>query len=1136
MRTEKHILRGAALWAALLFLTLCAWTGTGASIGEPERTLSGKALLNPSPDPSREQTADIVPDSALLRAPFSVMDEVRFQSPEKVFYPETWFHFIGGNVSREGIDADLQAIADAGISGIQWFHGHFGGPWPATERQVRALTPEWEELVAHLARKADSLGLRLSIQTCPGWAMAGGPWITPENAMRHLAWSRTDVEGGGLRTLRLPLGDPSSEEWRDWRDICVLAFPTPLGDTGEPLHPVDVHAEDEAWQAMAEGSGKAVHLPAGGTHILHFSLQPGEVIRTVQLPSAGDICYNFVYDPAFHVTLTAQTAGGDRTLVDADLPMAAWQHAGGDIYLACNEVHDAAQYTLTIRNGHPSTLGFVRFLSAARKNNWRGEAGWALIAKEEAQEHTEQDPRAFVRSAEILDLSPMMAEDGTLDWEAPEGRWTVLRIGHVNTGRRNGPAPPEATGWECNKLSPQGAQIQFDHYVGALQDGPLAGRAGGMLMDSWECQTQTWTGTMEADFAELAHYPLRAWLPALTGYVIDSQEATSRFLIDWRRVLTELYSENFFHRMTELAHGKGMKVQYETAGGDVVVMDPMEYHKWADVPMCEFWQPVMEGYVGDLDFKPIRPTASAAHIYGKPRVAAESFTSFNLTWDEHWHMLREVANLNMSEGVTHNVFHTYTHNPQVGFLPPGTSFANNIGTPFLRGQTWWKYMPAFTDFLARTSYLLERGRPVKEILWYLGDVVGHRPHQYTGNGARQTGPYRIPEGFDYDYCNPDVLLHRLSVKDGRLTTPEGISYDVLWIPENERMLPETVEKLAGLIRAGARVIASPPLSPATLEGGEETQRRFEAAVEAVWGPAPKSGTLYALGKGWVAVGMPLEEALKRFRLKPHLCSDDSDLLWSERCVDDARWFFLAAPVGGEYHGDLRLKGPVRFGRKCRIEWWDPVSGSVRAVKARRRGGYWTLRLDLVQAESGFLVLRRDAWEGGKRPALTSAGSLPSPTRGTIAVGNWTVSFPEGWGAPTEPLPLDTLRAWKDLGLGPEGSAFSGTAVYQATFEMPDSLVGKDLMLDLGAVDFIAEVEVNGEEGVLWTPPYHFFFGEKVLPGTHSLTVKVTSTWYNRLSYDATQEEKARKTWTIAGPKAGSPLHDSGLLGPVVIRY
>ena len=1198
MKHTASMIARAAVVAALVFISVDLFS-LGAPNGAENVPLGAKTAQN-APNGTKNAPLSAVPVHGGCPEPDA------FAQPPKGNYPETWFHFIGGNVSREGIDADLEAIARAGISGVQWFHGHFGGPWPGTSRQVRALTPEWEELVAHLAEKADSLGLRLTIQTCPGWAMAGGPWIEPENAMRRLVWSRTDVEG--FEKITLPVGEPSAEEWRDYRDICVLAFPTPLGDTGEPLRPADVRSEEAGWAEMIEGGWKTVtgdgdakyrpvDLPAGSEHSFTFSLPAGEVIRTLELPSIGNICYNDVYDPAIHVCLTAEWSdGSQRTLVDADLPKAAWQHSDGEIFLACEEiglsekgsgsegaVSDGAtpgtpRYTLTLRNGHRSSLPYLRFWSAARKNNWRGEAGWALIAKESTQEHVKQNDSAYVRPEDILDLSDRLKADDTLDWTAPEGRWTVLRIGHVNLGRRNSPAPPEATGWECNKLDPRGAETQFAHYVGALQDGPMGGRADGMLMDSWECQTQTWTAGMEEEFAGAAGYSLRKWMPALLGYIIGNQENTSRLLIDWRRTVNGLYCEYFFRRMTDLAHEKGLTVQYETAGGDVVVMDPLEYYKYADVPMCEFWQPVTEGFVGDLDFKPIRPTASAAHLYGKPRVAAESFTSFNLTWDEHWQMLREVANLNMAEGVTHNVFHTYTHNPQVGFLPPGTSFGSAIGTPFLRGQTWWKYMPLFTAFLARTSYMLEQGRPVAQILWYLGDEVGHRPYQYTGNGTRQTGPYRIPDGFDYDYCTTDALLHRLTVVDGHICTPEGISYEVLWIPENERMLPETVLKLEELVRAGARVIASAPLTPATLSGGEEAVERFEKVVDALWGDA-KDGKIIRIGKGFLATGMSLDQALKAYRLSTHLICDDADLLWSEHVSDKARWFFLAAPVGRSYQGDVRVLARRGF-RRLRAEWWDPVDGSVHAVPFRRQGRYVEVRLDLAQAEGGFLVLRRATvpsvpkvgTEGAKngvkrslRPGKWDGGDTldlhPDIGAGQLTLSDWTIRFPEGWGAPTEPTAITELKAWKDLGFGPEASAFSGTATYETTFDLPEgfppasSLADRttdetptpfdpkrhprklSVVLDLGTVDFIAEVTVNGQPAdVRWTPPYRLDISDLVHAGTNTLTVDVTSTWYNRLTYDASQPEAARKTWTISGPAPGSPLRPSGLLGPVTLTF
>ena len=628
---------------------------------------------------------------------------------------------------------------------------------------------------------------------------------------------------------------------------------------------------------------------------------------------------------------------------------------------------------------------------------------------------------------------------------------------------------------------------------------------------------------MDDIFGKSAGYSLKEHLPALMGYVVDSQEETSRFLIDWRRVVNDLYCENFFRKMTDLAHGKGMKVQYETAGSDVVTMDPMEYFKYADVPMCEFWQPFSEGYVGDLDFKPIRPTASAAHIYGKPRVAAECFTSFSLTWDEHWQMLRDVANFNMSEGVTHNVFHTYTHNPQIGFLPPGTSFANAIGTPFLRGQTWWKYMPYFTSFLARQSYMLERGFPVIDVLWYLGDEVGHKPFQYTGSGKRQSGDIRFPEGFKYDYCNPDALLNRLSVKDGRIVTPEGISYQVLWIPENERMLPETVAKIHELVLAGAKVIGNAPVEPATLGGGEEMLRRFNEEVIGLWGDL-EPGKINKMGKGSIAVNMSLDDALEAFGLQPHIICENPDLLWCERESDGAHWFFIAAPSGEDFHGTVRLRA------KGKAQWWNPVDGSIRQLKARGWGKLKKITLDLDKAEGGFIVFRQD--KASRKEKLSGGKGR------TMAVDGWTVSFPDGWGAPKEPVRLDALLPWKDIeALGSEGRAFSGTATYSVKVDVPAGMVGKDVVLDLGKVDFIADVKVNGEAaGVCWTAPYRLPVGHLVHEGENTITVDVTGTWYNRLVYDAGQEEALRKTWTIAGPRADSPLHDSGLLGPVCIRY
>ena len=1009
-----------------------------------------------------QQVADIQAPPEMLDAPFGIQDEQNFQTPPKVFWPETWFHFIGDNVSREGIDADLEAIAAAGIGGIQWFHGAFGGRWPGVETPVVPLSKEWDDMVAYLGRKARSLGLRLTIQTCPGWAMAGGPWVKPEDAMRDLVWSRTDLPEGGHWKDPLPKGEPSEEEWRDYQDVCVLAFPTPLGDTGKPLEIKDVISAEANWAALLK-EGKPLDAKGGATHRVTFTLPEGAVVRTLELPSLESFGRAFVNTPGLELTLVAIAPNGQReTVLHTRLPMGSWQD-NQPLSLAVNEAQ-TQKMEFTLSNEHDIHLEFVRFSSAARKNDWQAESGSTLRGKELYQEYTRQSREAFVQRADVQDLTSLMDAKGHLKWTAPKGKggWTVLRFGHVNSGRQNGPAPAEATGWECNKLDPRGAEVQFSNYVGRLQGGPLEGLANGMLMDSWECNNQTWTGKMEEEFVSRMGYGLREWLPALAGYVMVNQETTVKFLNDWRQVKSDLYNQNFFKRMTDLAHGMGLQVQYETAGGDVVAMDFMEYYKYADVPMTEFWQPITEGFVGDLNFKPIKPTASAAHIYGKRRVAAESFTSFELTWDEHWELLKEVANLNMTEGITHNVFHTYTHNPQVGFLPPGTSFGSMIGTPFLRGQTWWKYMPYFTTYLARTSYLLERGLPVVDVLWHVGDEVSHKPDQKM--------PF--PQGYKYDYCNPDVLFNRLSVEDGCLVTPDGQYYEVLWVPGYKRLGQKSSQRILELISQGAKVLLTPEVSA---------------------------------------------ESLQALDLKPHIQADE-DLLWAHRQTSGAEWFYIAAPTGKDFHGTVKLKA------RGNAEIWDAVTGTVYGLPVEKEGVYSSVQLDLERAGNCFVVFRDKVDPKAPAPRISTDKEMP-----LVA---WSIQYPEGWGAPSGRHELFRLGPLKDLPVGPEAQAFSGTVVYETTFNSPRA---REYVLDLGEVDMIADVTLNGEPaGVLWAHPYRLIIQAK--PGNNTLRVAVTSTWYNRLVFDAGLPESQRKTWTLFGPEAGSPLRNSGLIGPVRLLY
>ncbi len=788
----------------------------------------------------------------------------RFETPPVENRPETWFHIIGGNVTREGITADLEAIADAGIRGIQFFHGQFGGPWPNVPKQIVCLSPEWDSLVAFTADECKRLGLSFKMQNCPGWSMSGGPWITPATAMRELVYSRADVEvvNGQFSVQTHPARDPRNADL-DYKDVAVLAFPTPEGDLPGELKP----AKDEV---------------KGLVHTLTYDHPV--TVRSFTVPDPNGLNHAYAYNIDTQVKLEAIAPDGTAKVVRIfDYPQGNW-HRSVPMTLACDET-TAAKWRVTFTTKRPIRTPWVRLSSSARFDNWEGRAGWTLCGLGWELNDPKQTTATRVKTEAIIDLTSSLASDGTVSAPLPkDGRWTILRFGHVNMCLRNGPAPAEGTGWECDKLDPRGAEAQYAGYIGRLAKGPLAGgKLAGVLLDSWECSRQTWTWRMEEYFRQAKGYPLRKYLPAIFGWVLDTPAKTDTFLLDWRNLISSLIEENFYRRMSDLAHRDGLEIQYETAFGDVIPGDILKFWKYADTPMAEFWAPHRnDGYVGDHDFKPVVPCVSAAHIYGKKRVAAEAFTSFELTWNENFRLLKNVGNKHFARGVTHCVFHTYTHNPQVDWKRPGTSFGTNIGTPFLRGQTWWPYMRSWTDYLSRINVMLEEGRPCADILRYLGDYVGHKPSEHEEPFGNR---------FKEDYLNPDGLMTRLSVKDGRWTLPDGTSYTVLWLPPETYLTDESRARIDALEQAGGRVVrtADPTadLTPDVSDGG---------------------------------------------------------ILWNHRTDGHREWYFVTAKAEG-------FKGPVTFRAKGGAEIWDPVTGSRHP--AARAGD--AVVLDLASDEAVFVV-------------------------------------------------------------------------------------------------------------------------------------------------------------------------------------
>ena len=1114
-----------------------------------------------------------------------------FREPPKESGPETWFHLIGGNVAKVGLTADLEAIGGAGISGIQLFHGQFGGPWPGVEPQVSCLSPQWDGMISHVANECRRLGLSFTMQNCPGWAMSGGPWITPDKAMRHLTWSRVEVAGGKQVSLMLAKPQPSSESWRDYRDVAVIAFPTPAGADGKNLLPTSVRSNREKlpWGDLLAGKkGANVRIESGNERVwVELGFAAPVTLRSLELPPVGRMMagafFGRYFDPGAAIRVQALVRNDWRDVARWEIPRSSWQD-DRPLTLAL-PASTSTTFRLVFELKSPMDLSNLGLSSEARLDNWEGKAGFVLRSLEPTPPPT-QDPKAWVMSGRILDLSDTMGGNGNLNWDAPAGNWTILRFGHVNTGARNGPAPAEATGFECDKLSAAGADQHFAGYIGRISapGGPAdKGRLQGMLTDSWECHTQTWTPAMEREFASRRRYALRKWLPALAGYVIDDPGRSERFLRDWRATISDLVVSNYYGRLAALGRERGLKLSFETALGDISPGDILQYFGQADIPMCEFWQPNDPDW-GGLETKPIIPCTSAAHIYGKPRIAAEAFTSGELRWNEHPFMLKHFADRHFTYGLNHLIFHTYTHNPRPDVVP-GSSFGAGIGTPFLRNQTWWRHMPAFTKYLARCQFMLEQGRPVADVLWYLGDELDHKPRQET--------PF--PAGFRFDYLNQDVLLNRLCVVDGNLTTPEGVAWKVLWLRNYPRLTPETLAGIRGLLRDGATVVGEPPKQNAGLSGGPEADDRFTALVRDLWGDNPAANGERRIGAGRLLWGGDFGSILARLKLEPDV-TGASSATWCHRRTDDAEIYFVAAAR------DQSLRANLSFRAQGRPEFWDPLTGTSRpAAIFHRQDAHTLIPLDLPAAGSVFVVFRKGeatpvvtrierdgmvlvdardttrvdkgtpepvqglkygeivqpwvghplaecaitdegakllAWEPGRYRVLRGDQTVTEVTiegpRDVPLAGPWSLSFPPGWDAP-ERLELPALKLWSELE-DQAARSFSGSATYSYELKLDTLRPDERALLDLGQVANIAEVSVNGKPAAtLWTAPFRGEITSFLKPGINRIMVTVTSTWRNRLAYDAGLPEAQHKTWTISGPPADATREEAGLKGPVGLR-
>jgi len=1095
--------------------------------------------------------------------------EQGFQSPPESARPRVWWHWMNGNITKEGINLDLDWMKRIGLGGFQNFDAALNTPTVVDKRLIY-MTPEWKDAFLFATRKADALGLEMAVAGSPGWSETGGPWVKPSQAMKKLVWSETTIEGGkafkGLLkpppTQTGPFGDlaqadlmgsmgggeapPKSADFG--ADAAVIALREPVGDlpfaTLEPkistsgggavdaklmadaplLWDADLNRfltfpasapgqkswiqyafdHPQTFQAVTFAEGRPRDSLAqsgaekGDGPVLESSSDGVSFAPIVTLPTFGAVQHTLAFDPVtarfFRLSFTEKVpppGGIDPADFGAKPPSGA-------------AVHGIAEFVLHV---------------GSRVNRFEEKAAFAALPDLYKAETRDVPASSAIPVADVVDLSAKMGKDGTLEWTPTRGRWTILRMGYSLTGITNHPAPPEATGPEVDKLNGGYVKSYIDHYLDNYMDatGGLMGKRGlrYIITDSWEAGTQNWTDDMIVEFKRRRGYDPKPWMPVLTGRIVGSAADSDRFLWDFRKTISDLLTDNHYGVIAQELHARGLGQYGEShEAGRATIGDGMEMKRADDVPMSAMWtqQPGVNaeqfGYNAD-----IRESASVAHIYGQNLVAAESLTAASAPWAWSPVTLKPTADKELAMGLNRFVIHSSVHQPLLGKAPGLT--LGPFGQWFNRNEIWAEQAQPWITYLGRSSFLLQQGQFVADIAYFYGE-----DSNLTAIFAAKSP--EVPEGYNFDYVNADIVQHKLSVKDGALVTGSGMRYRVLVLdPYSAHMSLPVLRKLQAMVHDGATVIGKRPIGTPSLADDKAV---FNNMVEDLWGSAPADRKV---GAGRVLQAGTVAEALQRAQVPADFSysktTPDSDLLFVHRRTPDADIFYV----------DNRRDRVESIEAKFQItgkmaELWHPDTGKMEPASFRSGAGVTTVPLNLDPFGTVFVVFRHAARQTSRTIPNVSTATL------TTVPGPWELGFDEGRGAPSS-VKLNSLASWSESP-DPGIRYFSGHGTYTTHLQADSSWFkpGSQLWIDLGKVANLAEVSINGKPlGLAWKAPFRVDATSAVRPGDNVLQVRVANAWVNRLIGDQQSDAIQKYTFTTRNPyKAASPLLPSGLLGPV----
>lgn len=1067
---------------------------------------------------------------------FSQQDplQAKFLSPGNEAKPRVWWHWMNGNITQDGIRKDLEWMEKTGIGGFQNFDANLFTPVVVPQKLV-FMTSEWKAAFKYATDLSGEKGLEMAIAGSPGWSVTGGPWVKPEDAMKKYVWSELEVEGGKPFSGKLPRPSDQTGKYQDahleegglgggfigevpsfYRDALVIAFPVHEKSLISFSPKLSTSGGDFSLELLTDGSiGKSAFLPPmeiGADMWIQYAFDQPQTFLAFSIAGAmnGPLAeFNGgpenrrlkVSDDGVNFRTIATVSGSTVPFNTVAIPSTTAKYWRITYETLPPQPNVFAAMAGLPQQDKPDGVNVAEFqlYSSSRIDQVEDKAGFSPWPEDNRLTTglDTQGLQGIISAKEVIDLTALLKEDGSLTWTAPAGKWKIVRLGYSLTGRQNHPASPEATGLEVDKLDADAVRRYINHYLDLYQSatgGKLG--AGGleyMILDSYEAGHMNWSVTFPQEFQKRRGYSLIPYLPTLTGRVVNSLEESEKFLWDFRKTIGELISDHHYDVIGEELKKRGMKRYTESHENKrIFLADGMDVKRHADIPMSAMWTPGSLAGGADEEVRSeadIRESASVANIYGKPFVAAESMTSVGRPFQEYPERLKRTADLELASGLNRFVIHTSVHQP-LDDKKPGFSLGP-FGQYFSRQESWAGMAKPWMDYLGRSSAMLQQGRNVADILYLYG--------QNTNITwiSREKLP-EIPKGYEFDFVNATALLEAIQAENGKLKAKSGNTYEVLMLDESARFMTlPVVKKLKVLADAGVKIIGKRPVKSPSLS---DSDTEFQALADQIW----------AKENVGPQVKIPVSADVQ-------LSGTDHKILFRHRKTSTEEIYWL----------NNRNVNPTTATASFRITGkkpmlWNPIDGSVREVSYQIKNGRTEVHLKFESWDAFFIVFRESVNQNSYVIAAKSE---------SVAVeinGTWKVDFG------TRKSDFATLNSWSEHS-DPEIKYFSGTALYSNSFNLLQKESQSAYILDLGEVKNLAEIIVNGQNmGIVWKTPFRIDISKALKNGENLVEIRVVNTWVNRLIGDA--QPGAQKTTFTTMPfyQANSPLMPSGLLGPVKV--